>query len=238
MNCPKCGSELNENQKFCTNCGAKINTKTVNSLQTIIIILLVVWALGLITFAMLKHDKTQNTTSAETKQEHVIKTPAQTLQQIDELQARYFNIIKRNNVLLQIQDSDEYQHDMKDLNNLFKEVEQKIDKNNYYLQKYYNIKEQYAVNTGNTQSDMNTFASNEYEAVDGLLNETYQAVKAKIPPEDFKQLITSELKWLKEVEDYYKVYEQQGFGTIGSLVHSEYECNMRNFRTLLLMLYL
>lgn len=237
MNCPKCGSELSENQKFCTNCGAKINTKNVNSLQTIIIILLVLWALGLITFAMLKHDKAQNTTSAETKQEHVIKTPAQTLQQIDELQARYFNIIKRNDVLLQIQDSDEYQQDMKDLNNLFKEVEQKIDKNNYYLQKYYNIKEQYAVNTGNTQSDMNTFASNEYEAVDGLLNETYQAVKAKIPPEDFKQLITSELKWLKEVEDYYKVYEQQGFGTIGSLIHSEYECNMRNFRTLLLMLY-
>lgn len=237
MNCPKCGSELSENQKFCTNCGAKINTKNVNSLQTIIIILLVLWALGLITFAMLKHDKAQNTTSAETKQEHVIKTPAQTLQQIDELQARYFNIIKRNDVLLQIQDSDEYQQDRKDLNNLFKEVEQKIDKNNYYLQKYYNIKEQYAVNTGNTQSDMNTFASNEYEAVDGLLNETYQAVKAKIPPEDFKQLITSELKWLKEVEDYYKVYEQQGFGTIGSLVHSEYECNMRNFRTLLLMLY-
>ena len=237
MNCPKCGSELSENQKFCTNCGAKINTKNVNSLQTIIIILLVVWGLGLITFAMLKPDKAQNTTSAETKQEHVIKTPAQTLQQIDELQARYFNIIKRNNVLLQIQDSDEYQQDMKDLNNLFKEVEQKIDKNNYYLQKYYEIKEQYAVNTGNTQSDMNIFASNEYEAVDGLLNETYQAVKAKIPPEDFKQLITSELKWLKEVEDYYKVYEQQGFGTIGSLVHSRYECNMRNFRTLLLMLY-
>ncbi len=109
MNCPKCGSELSENQKFCTNCGAKINTKNVNSLQTIIIILLVLWALGLITFAMLKHDKAQNTTSAETKQEHVIKTPAQTLQQIDELQARYFNIIKRNDVLLQIQDSDEYQ---------------------------------------------------------------------------------------------------------------------------------
>lgn len=237
MNCPKCGSELNANQKFCTNCGAKINTKNVNSLQTIIIILLVLWALGLITFAMLKHDKAQNTTSAETKQEHVIKTPAQTLQQIDELQARYFNIIKRNDVLLQLQDSDEYQQDRKDLNNLFKEVEQKIDKNNYYLQKYYKIKEQYAVNTGNTESDMNIFASNEYEAVDGLLNETYQAVKAKIPPEDFKQLITSELKWLKEVEDYYKVYEQQGFGTIGSLVHSGYECNMRNFRTLLLMLY-
>ena len=43
---------------------------------------------------MLKPDKTQNTTSAETKQEQGIKTPAQTLQQIDELQARYFNIIK------------------------------------------------------------------------------------------------------------------------------------------------
>ena len=68
----------------------------------------------------------------------------------------------------------------------------------------------------------------------GALN---QAVKAIIPPEDFKQLITSELKWLKEVEDYYKVYEQQGFGTIGPLIHLGYECDMRNFRTLLLMLY-
>ena len=237
MNCPKCGSELSENQKFCTNCGAKINIKNVSSLQQVIIILLVVWALGLITFVILRPNNTQNTIFPEIKQEQAIKTPAQTLQQIDELQAKYFNIIKRNDVLLQIQDSDEYQQDMKDLNNLFKEVEQKIDKNNYYLQKYYKIKEQYAVNTGPSQSDMNIFASDEYKAVDGLLNETYQAVKVKIPPDDFKQLITSELKWLKEVEDYYKVYEQQGFGTIGSLVHSEYECNMRNFRTLLLMLY-
>ena len=25
MNCPKCGSELNGNQKFCTNCGYKVH---------------------------------------------------------------------------------------------------------------------------------------------------------------------------------------------------------------------
>lgn len=237
MNCPKCGSELKENQKFCTNCGTKINTKNVSSLQTIIIILLVIWALGLITFAMLKPNKVQNTTSDKSKQELVIKMPAQTLQQIDELQARYFNIIKRNDVLVQLENSDENQQDMKDLNNLFKEVEEKIDKNNYYLQKYYKIEEQYAQNPGTTQRDMDEFASKEYEAVDGLLNETYQAVKAKIPPEDFKHLITSELQWLKEVEDYYNVYKQQGFGTIGPLIKFEYECNMRKFRTLLLMLY-
>ncbi len=237
MYCPNCGKEIKENQKFCSNCGVKINTKNENSIQIILITILIILGLGLITFAILNLNKAQNTTHAETKQEQSIKTPAQTLQQIDELQARYFNIVKRNDVLLQIQDSDEYQQDMKDLNNLFKEVEKKIDKDNYYLQKYYEIKERYAVNTGISQSDMNAFASNEYEAVDTLLNETYQAVKAKITPEDFKQLITSELKWLKEVEDYYKVYEQQGFGTIGSLVHLGYECNMRNFRTLLLMLY-
>lgn len=224
-----CEKFLKENQKFCSQHGSKINSK-------IIIIISIIFGIALITIAILKLNRPKNL-EIETKQEQAIKTPAQTLQQIDELQAKYFNIIKRNDVLLQIQDSDEYQQDMKDLNNLFKEVEQKIDKNNYYLQKYYKIKEQYAVNTGTSQSDMNIFASDEYKAVDGLLNETYQAVKVKIPPDDFKQLITSELKWLKEVEDYYKVYEQQGFGTIGSLVHSEYECNMRNFRTLLLMLY-
>ena len=241
MYCPNCGKEIKENQKFCNNCGCKIPkepTLSENAInycskywQKILLIVLVVLGLGLITFAI------QNIVFDKIKQEQSIKTPAQTLQQIDELQARYFSIVKRNDVLLQICDSDEFQQDRKELNNLFKEVERKIDKDNYYLQKYYEIKERYAVNTGMSQSDMNAFASNEYEEVDALLNETYQAVKAIIPPEDFKQLITSELKWLKEVEDYYKVYEQQGFGTIGSLVHLGYECNMRNFRTLLLMLY-
>ncbi len=238
MNCPNCGSELKENQKFCTNCGSKISTQNINSsLQTWVVILLVIWALALITYAILKPNKV-TTTVPETKQEQITQTPAQILQQIDELQARYFNIVKRNDVLLQIYDSEEHQQDINDLNKLFKEVEEKIDKNNYYLQKYYGIEQQYAQNPGTTQRDMDEFASKEYEAVDGLLNETYQAVKAKIPPEDFKHLITSELQWLKEVEDYYNVYTQQGFGTIGPLINFNYECNMRKFRTLLLMLYL
>ncbi len=30
MNCPKCGKELNDNQKFCTNCGAKQNISNLN----------------------------------------------------------------------------------------------------------------------------------------------------------------------------------------------------------------
>ena len=76
-----------------------------------------------------------------------------------------------------------------------------------------------------------------YEAVDKLLNETYQAVRIKIPREDFKNLIASELKWLKDVEQYHKVFEQQEYGSSRTWVNLRYEINMRQFRTLLLMLY-
>lgn len=52
MNCPKCGSELNENQKFCTNCGYKIHKEPAlpekalnyssNHWQKILLLLLIV----------------------------------------------------------------------------------------------------------------------------------------------------------------------------------------------------
>ena len=33
MNCPKCGNEINENQKFCSNCGANLSGKTENNMK-------------------------------------------------------------------------------------------------------------------------------------------------------------------------------------------------------------
>lgn len=167
-----------------------------------------------------------------------LDTPTQTLKKIDELQATYFSIIKRNNVLLQVFDSEEYQRDMSKLNKLFLEVEKNIDKNNAYLQKYYDIEQKYSENTGKNTYEINMFISHHYDTVDKLLNETYRAVKNKISQDEFNELIKSELQWLKDVEDYNEVFEEQTYGTMRTMVKLQYEINMRKFRTLLLMLYL
>lgn len=50
MNCPNCGSELNENQKFCTNCGAKIGNsdmpESINIKWVVISLVAVVLVFG------------------------------------------------------------------------------------------------------------------------------------------------------------------------------------------------
>lgn len=160
------------------------------------------------------------------------------LKQINELQARYFSIIKRNDMLLQLTEYEGYENDRADLSNLYNELENKIDQDNYYFKKYREIEKKYANNPGMTTYDMDMFASEHYEAVDKLLNEVYQVVKGKIPQEDFKNLTASELKWIRDVGAYRKVFEAQGFGTIGGVVGLGYQTNMHSFRTLLLMLYL
>lgn len=165
-------------------------------------------------------------------------TPTETLAMIDKYQLRYFSIVKRNNLFLQMADCEGCGYDRKDLSDLYSEIISKIDGNNSYIKKYFDIENKYAENTGETTYEINMFESNHYEAVDKLLNEVYQAVKVKIPQEDFKNLITSELKWLKDVEAYEKVFEEWGFGSAGTLIKLGYEIDMRKFRTLLLMLYL
>ena len=85
---------------------------------------------------------------------------------------------------------------------------------------------------------MDNYAIAHYKKVDSLLNEVYKEVKTKITPQEFEKLKTSEKKWLKEVEDYYEVFESQEFGTIGTVIYYGYQIDMREFRTLLLMLYL
>lgn len=178
------------------------------------------------------------TKEKEKQDRYDLTTPSQVLAKIDELQARYFSIVKRNNALLDIFGDEECQQDLNELKALFSEVEKNIDKNNYFLQKYHEIEKKYAENTGTNTIEINDFASNNYKAIDDLLNETYQEVNSKIPKEDFKQLTKSEIQWIKDVDSYNKVFEQQGFGTIGTLKKLDYEINMRSFRTLLLMLYL
>lgn len=166
-----------------------------------------------------------------------LQTPSKVLAKIDLLQAQYFSIIKRNDAFLKIYDCDACAEDMEDLNKLFSEVRNNIDKDNYYLKKYDEIENSYSSSDLETTAEINNFMMEYYEAVDKLLNETYQAVRTKIPREDFKNLIASELKWLKDVEQYHKVFEQQEYGSIRTWVNLRYEINMRQFRTLLLMLY-
>ena len=166
-----------------------------------------------------------------------LQTPSKVLAKIDLLQAQYFSIIKRNDAFLNIYDCDACTKDMEDLNKLFSEVRNNIDKDNYYLKKYDEIENSYSSSDLETTAEINNFMMEYYEAVDKLLNETYQAVRTKIPREDFKNLIASELKWLKDVEQYHKVFEQQEYGSSRTWVNLRYEINMRQFRTLLLMLY-
>lgn len=267
MNCPNCGSEIKENQKFCNKCGAKIKTSIqqeavnndsitsvpkqkfltpvifgVSIFAGFVFIALVIGIIHFSTYTDVSIDN--NAKEEQVEQEEQVEvskkeptTVAEKLYLLDEYQAKYFRIIRRNDVLLQLEQDDDCDRDMEELNALFREVKDKI-RSNSYLSKYEEIEERFSENPGENTVDMNIFASQHYDAVDGLLNEVYQAVKAKIPPEDFKNLVASEIKWLKDVESYKSVFESKGFGTIRTLVYTNYEINMRNFRTLLLMLYL
>ncbi len=167
-----------------------------------------------------------------------LNSPAEILHAIDDIQAKYFRLIKRSDILLQVFNYDEHDEEKEHLDKLFLEVEKYIDKDDYYLQKYKNIEKTYKSKIGKTTIEINDIEAAHYKEVDNLLNEVYQEVKTRIPEDDFKQLIKSELRWLKEVENYNKVFRSQEYGTIGTYVGYSYEINMRNFRTLLLMLYL
>lgn len=225
MYCPNCGYSLSTDNTRQAN-----KTKTLKNLRLIFSVLFLVLFIGSGLFYLFGG-------SIQKPANYDLSTPSQVLAKIDELQAEYFTLIKRNDVLL-VPQAHEFEEDQEELDTLFDRVKNNIDHKNPYYQEYLNIEQEYANNDGETTQEVNYFAQRHYDAVDKLLNETYQAVRAKIPQEDFKQLIQSELAWLREVEAYHKVYEQQENGTIRTLMNYNYEINMRNFRTLLLMLYL
>ena len=166
-----------------------------------------------------------------------LKTSDEKLALIDNYQKKYFEIVKRNDVLLNIEENDAVKKDNKELKKLYLQVKKQI-KNKKYLNKYKDIEKRFSECEEETTIGMNEFAENNYKAVDDLLNEVYKEVKSKISSEDFKKLTQSEKEWLKEVEAYEKVFNSKGFGTIGTIVYYGYEIDMRSFRTLLLMLYL
>ena len=156
---------------------------------------------------------------------------------IDNYQEQYFTIVKRNNVFLNDEDREDLKKDRKELKKLFKEVEKQIT-NKKYLKEYRAIEKRYAKCDEITTVGMNEFAQKNYNEVDALLNKVYNEVLKNISDYDRNNLVQSETKWLKEVEDYNSVFNSMGFGTIGTIIYYDYEINMRQFRTLLLMLYL
>ena len=167
-------------------------------------------------------------------------TSAEKLELIDNYQEKYFTIINRNHLFINTVDSEDFDQidkDRKELKKLFAEVQKQV-KNKKYLKKYKAIEKRYSKCNETTTIKMNEFAQKNYNEIDNLLNEVYKEVKSKISSEDFAKLTISEQKWLKEVKNYKKVFDSKNFGTIGTIIYYDYEINMREFRTLLLMLYL
>ena len=205
------------------------NKKIIFGLAVIVLAVLAL-ASGFLFYKKDKNVETEN----NTKQIEIKPT----LEIITDYQTKYFNIIKRNNVLLSVGEENELKKDSDELKNLYKEVESKINKDLEIYKKYKEIEEKYKENTGETTIEINSFAMEYYREVDKLLNEAYKEVKSVISNEEFNNLKLNQRAWLKEVEDYNSIFEKQDFGTIGSLVKLNYEIDMRSFRTLLLMMYL
>ncbi len=69
MNCPKCGKELNENQKFCSECGAKIGENDMQEIINIKWLVISIAAIALVFGTCIL--ATQNSPSANTSNNNV-----------------------------------------------------------------------------------------------------------------------------------------------------------------------
>lgn len=263
MFCERCGKEIDDNKKFCVYCGAKQNisgdtppvsynyrpdtNRGGNTSALVGIITLCLLLVGITCFAVFNTEEINKSPmpTPATDSTPVSMTPAQTLNKIDEYQARYFEIIKRHDMFLHIYSGEEdyAKKDDDDYNALYTEVEKQIVKNNFYVKKYYQTIKQYRECDGMTTNDMMYAASQNYKAIDKLLNEVYQEVRGIIPAEDFENLKQSEIRWIKDVDKYHKKatsedgeYMYGSYGSRAGIMNAEVD--MRQFRTMLLLLYL
>lgn len=165
------------------------------------------------------------------------KSSLDKLSLIDKYQEKYFEIIKRNNMLLQVEDIEKFEKDSNELKELFNEVEKQITNKNY-LKKYNKIQNRFSDCGGITTPEINKCAEKNYNAINKLLNNTYKKAENKANFEESKKLAQSQIKWEKDVEDYKKVFDSMDLGTIGTSTLYSYQINMMEFRTLLLMMYL
>lgn len=166
-----------------------------------------------------------------------LRSQTEAIELVDKYQKKYFEIIKRNNMLLQADDTEKFEKDSKELEDLFNEVERQVlDKGS--LKKYKKIQKRFSDCSGITTPEINECAEKNYNAVNKLLNKTYKKAEAKASFEDAKKLAQSQINWEKEVENYKKVFDSMNFGTIGTSTFYSYQINMTEFRTLLLMMCL
>ena len=248
MFCTNCGKEIKDDLKFCPECGKEIgatksDTPKINNKIIIFSVLAGVIIIAVI-FAMVLNNKKTETNFTEEQTNTQVEEVSQgqdsknnILSEINKYQAKYFEIIKRHDALLQVMSNDDADRDLDELDNLFAEIKTKIG-SNYYLDEYNKIETDFENNAGETTLEIDEYTKQHYDAVDKLLNDVYKEVKTKISESDFEQLKSSQIQWLKDVDAYKTVFEQQGLGSVGNFVYNNYQINMRNFRTLLLMLYL
>ncbi len=199
--------------------------------------LLLIFTAGVV-FFVLNNKKSDSTNIALNSEENKKTEFQNALDEIDGYQAKYFEIIKRHDALLDMTNSTESKKDIKELSLLFQEVKNKINKDNSYLAEYEKIKEKRIKNLGNTEFEINTIASENHKAVDKLMNDIYSNIKSQLNKEDFEKLNISQKNWLSEVENYNNIFNSKDFGTIKTIIKLDYEINMKSYRTLLLMLYL
>lgn len=179
--------------------------------------------------------------STSSKGQAIVKENKQlvdTLSLIDKYQAKYFEIYKKRN---QAAFDNDYDYDFNNDNKELKKLESKVEKqitNKEYLKKYKKQRKQVGKCRSITTPEINECAEKDYNAISNLLDEVYKKVELKISSEDFKNLTLSQNKWQKEVKDYEKAYDSLTQGTLGTIIHYDYQIDMMEFRTLLLMLYL
>ena len=132
------------------------------------------------------------------------------------------------------------QQDKTDLKKLYQNVENKINQNNKFLSELNNLNNKYNADIKNAQSQIEiNIVANEYmENTDKILNNVYQEIKINTDSKDFELLKTSEIKWIKDLEEYQKFIEEQGFGSIIGLLYANATQDIKHFRTLLLIYYL
>lgn len=167
------------------------------------------------------------------------------IKQLENYQKEYWEIIKRNNVLLQISEEhdsktlNDNNNDRKSLSDLENKIKNEIGKGNKYVLKLEEIENQYNKNIqrSETQAEMNFIAQTQLEATDKILNEVYKEIKNNINENEFNELKEQQKRWLQDMSEYEKTINEQGFGSIVGLIYPTTIHNIKKFRTFLLILF-